>query len=592
MDCPRRLASGSAVPRGPRSRAIRAIGVSLLALVLVSLTTPSATASSPSKRPGYSSETVHVKFREGTYADLPRVLLTPSLDRASASITKLLNLPNQKLDELRARGMTRSGKFLPDLNLWFEIRLQPGVDVAAFLEELKRLPSVESAEPTPLPQAPPAITPDFTGNQAYLDAAPGGIDARFSFTIPGGNGSGITIYDVEYDWNQMHEDLSKAHGLPLLLDSGDINAPFEPDPFDPFRNRNHGTAVLGVIVGDNDTKGVTGISWGAAIGLAPAQTQNKGYNPANAIMLAAANGSAGDVILVEQSIAVCNLGPTDTGPIEWYDPWFAVIETAVANGFVVVETAGNGNVNLDQASCEGKFERTVRDSGAIIVGAGGSPSSGLDRERKADSTYGRRVDLQAWGDSVATTGWIGDLYMNPDDPTNPDFWYTGTFAGTSSAGAIVAGAVANLQGIAVALLGTPLTSSQLRTLLVETGSPQLGNTAEHIGPRPDLRQAIAQLIPPTANLTVTSPNGGEIWPIGSTQVIQWTSSGLTGKVKIQVSRNGGASWSLITASTANDGRFNWTVTGKATTHARIRITSVTDPTVLDVSDADFTIVRE
>src|SRR4029453_17067500 len=119
-----------------------------------------------------------------------------------------------------------------------------------------------------------------------------------------------------------------------------------------------------------------------------------------------------------------------------------------------------------------------------------------DRERKEDSTYGSRVDLQGWGDSVATTGWEGDLYRNPDDPTNPDFWYTGAFAGTSSAGAIVAGAVANLQGIAVAQLGTPLTSSQLRTLLVETGSPQLGNTAEHIGPRPDLRQAITQLIPP------------------------------------------------------------------------------------------------
>ena len=91
------------------------------------------------------------------------------------------------------------------------------------------------------------------------------------------------------------------------------------------------------------------------------------------------------------------------------------------------------------------------------------------------------------------------------------------------------------------------------------------------------------------SLNVTSPNGGEIWRIGSSHPIQWTSSGLTGNVKIQVSRNGGASWSLITASTANDGRFNWIVTGKATTQARIRITSVTDPTVSDVSDADVTI---
>jgi hypothetical protein len=112
-----------------------------LALVLIGLTTSSVTASSPPKRPGYSSESVHVKFREGTYADLPWVLLTPSLGNASASITPLFSLPNQKLKELRAKGMTRSGKVLSDLNLWFQISLQPGVDVAAFLEELKRLPS-------------------------------------------------------------------------------------------------------------------------------------------------------------------------------------------------------------------------------------------------------------------------------------------------------------------------------------------------------------------------------------------------------------------------------------------------------------------
>lgn len=42
------------------------------------------------------------------------------------------------------------------------------------------------------------------------------------------------------------------------------------------------------------------------------------------------------------------------------------------------------------------------------------------------------------------------------------------------------------------------------------------------------------------------------WLIGSTQSITWTSSGLAGNVKIQVSRGGGATWALVTASTAND----------------------------------------
>ena len=85
------------------------------------------------------------------------------------------------------------------------------------------------------------------------------------------------------------------------------------------------------------------------------------------------------------------------GPIEVVSPVFDAIQTAVANGFVVVEAAGNGSVNLDQAACGTTFDRTVQDSGAIIVGAGQPPSSGADRQRATFSTFGSRVDVQGWG---------------------------------------------------------------------------------------------------------------------------------------------------------------------------------------------------
>jgi hypothetical protein len=266
------------------------------------------------------------------------------------------------------------------------------------------------------------------------------------------------------------------------------------------------------MIADNDTKGITGISWGANIGLAPANTSNLRYNPANAILLAVDKGSAGDVILLEQQFVVCGLnadpvfGPA-FGPIEWLPPVFQAIQTAVAQGFVVIEAAGNGNVNLDQAACSGFFDRTVRDSGAIIVGAGQPPGSGADRQRTGLSTFGRRLDLQGWGSGVATTGY-GASYQNPDAPTNPGFWYVGGFGGTSSASPIVAGAVANRQGMAFAQSGILLTPSQVVTLLVRTGSPQLGNTAEHIGPRPDLRRAFAQLAAQMVTFTVTTLKGG------------------------------------------------------------------------------------
>jgi hypothetical protein len=90
------------------------------------------------------------------------------------------------------------------------------------------------------------------------------------------------------------------------------------------------------------------------------------------------------------------------------------------------------------------------------------------------------------------------------------------------------------------------------------------------------------------SLNVTAPNGGEVWPIGSTRNITWASGGLTGNVKIEWSANGGATWFVISSSTLNDGVHPWVVKGPATAQLRIRITSVTNPAVSDISNANAT----
>lgn len=474
----------------------------LLALIGISLTNQPVTATRSSLPHGYSPTTIDVKFRDGSDVDLLKMktVLPRHLANSITHGNKVFNLPKDKLDKIRDRGRSDSKKKLPDLNLWFRLSLKPGTDPVAFLADLRGLPGIEIAEPAPLPQVPPAITPDFTASQGYLDAAPGGIDARFSWTLPNGNGTGITIYDVEYSWNQSHEDLSKIHGISLLLNPGD-------SAVDPFSDNNHGTAVVGELVADNDTKGVTGISWGADVGLAPANTANLGYNPANAILLAVADGSPGDVILIEQQTPVCGLA--DFGPSEWISSVFDAIQTATANRFVVVEAAGNGNVNLDQAACGTTFNRSVRDSGAIIVGAGMPPSSGSDRQRESFSTYGSRVDLQGWGSGVQTTGY--GTYIDPDDPSNPNFWYTSGFSGTSSASPIVSGAVANLQAIAINRFGTPLTPFEIRQLLVETGSAQSGTTTEHIGPRPNLKDVFTLITAPATDIFILVDTSGSFF---------------------------------------------------------------------------------
>jgi len=92
-------------------------------------------------------------------------------------------------------------------------------------------------------------------------------------------------------------------------------------------------------------------------------------------------------------------------------------------------------------------------------------------------------------------------------------------------------------------------------------------------------------------ITVISPNGGEEWAVGSSKTITWSSVGVTGFVKIQLSRDGGATWKTIIYGTPNDGSQAWTVTGPASTQARIKVLSILTPTVFDISDENFTIVQ-
>jgi len=123
---------------------------------------------------------------------------------------------------------------------------------------------------------------------------------------------------------------------------------------------------------------------------------------------------------------------------------------------------------------------------------GASWGSILDRQRATFSSFGSRVDAEGWGWNVETTG-FGSSYINPADPMNRNFWYDLSFNGTSSAAAIVAGAIADLQGMALKGFGAPFSPAEIRMLLATTGNPQLGNMSENIGPLPSLWTAIRQL---------------------------------------------------------------------------------------------------
>ena len=91
-----------------------------------------------------------------------------------------------------------------------------------------------------------------------------------------------------------------------------------------------------------------------------------------------------------------------------------------------------------------------------------------------------------------------------------------------------------------------------------------------------------------AQITVLAPNQGEVCYIGRDATVKWTSKGLSGNVRIELSRNSGISWKTVNSSTPNDGEQTWKVTGPATNQGRIRVCHVSGA-VCDTSDANFTI---
>ena len=461
-----------------------------------------------------------VQFAEGTGARLRGGVPSDLGGGAMAGIRPMLQelstkgfewsrglpgITEEKVDQLRRNAEARAGKPAPDQNLLFLLRVPAGEDGARWIQRLAARPEVAWVDGVELP-APAPGAPDFTPNQGYATSAPNGIGAWLVSGLPGGTGSGVSLIDVEYSWNLAHLDLPP--GISIV----------GPAPVDPFNDPHHGTAVLGQVVSRDNGFGTRGLAPDVNASVVAANTSS-GYNVAAAINLATLALTAGDVILIEQQ----TFGPRYTGvpegtqfgliPVEWNLPTYNAIRTAVLNGIVVVEAAGNGEQNLDdvvyQTGHAGHWPfLPENDSGAIMVGAGG-PSGPQLRQRVWFSNYGQTVDLQGWGLSVTTTGY-GDAYALE----GANLLYTHSFGGTSGASPIVASAVCLLQAIAKLEVGGPLTPAQVRQFLVETATPQAGNTSQNIGPLPDVPAAVfAALNTPIdapGAFALTSPVDGAI----------------------------------------------------------------------------------
>ncbi len=477
----------------------------------------------------FSAECVHVKFvegsnvtlRDGRFTGAPGVDLGPvvaALDRADLlAIGPTFSVDRTTAEGWKARGEARSGRPGPDLSLWFTLRVGGGpAAAAALINDLNAAAAVEIAHPEAIPElavasapgsplaapplaAPPLagaalvpLTPDFSLQQGYLHNPPIGLNAPAAWAYPGGDGAGGKFIDVELCWTEDHEDFPFARLF--HVGGGSQNPTYET----------HGTAVLGEVIGQHNGYGVNGFAPGIDGYGVVAVTLAEWPTVPHYFQEAVDHLAAGDVWLIELQMYPPGRQAT---PMEYLQVNYDVIWTGVwARDVICIEAGANGSQNLDDPSWGGIFNRSVRDSGAIMVAAG--TPSGLVAE--SFTNYGSRMDVHAWGSSIVTTGY-GDLYNGGTLQTR----YAAGFNGTSGASPMVAGSALCLEGIARAAFGSPLTPVQIRSALRDTGTPQQGTRL--IGPRPNLGAAAARILetasaPEGSAPTVTGPGAIALAP--------------------------------------------------------------------------------
>jgi len=99
--------------------------------------------------------------------------------------------------------------------------------------------------------------------------------------------------------------------------------------------------------------------------------------------------------------------------------------------------------------------------------------------------------------------------------------------------------------------------------------------------------------PPT--VAVISPNGGEMWDLGSSHDITWTAQDDKGVVSVDIllSTNGGVSYGhTVATGEPNDGTYSWLVDGLPTDQTRVKVIAYDAEagSGMDASETDFRIL--
>ncbi|MGR0329551.1 S8 family peptidase [Bacillus cereus] len=404
----------------------------------------------------------------------------------NVTINRLFSSLNPKEIKKLGREINDSEHISSNLLNYYIVENQGDIDVQALLVKFEKSSLIETAylqeEETPPQERLPNLSvnpydePRLT-RQGYLEPAPLGINAPYAWSINGGDGKGTTFVDMEYGWLLSHEDLVNQK---IQLMSGQNKS----------EHHDHGTSVLGIVSAEDNNIGGIGIAPKAKVKVVSQIRDNGTYNTADAILSAVNNMQAGDILLLEAQATYDGYGDKNYFPVEVKPDIFDAIRMGTNKGIIIIEAGANGGNDLDQfrdrngKQVLNRNSPDFKDSGAIMVGAA---SARVPHKRSYFSNYGSRVDVYGWGNAVDTTDAKPSEFI-----TN---LYTSSFAGTSSASPIIAGAAASIQGIAKNNQGRVYTPRQLRDILSDssTGTKSNDPTSDKIGVLPDLKAILSKL---------------------------------------------------------------------------------------------------
>jgi serine protease len=421
----------------------------LLAAAIATLLAVPASAAPPAGKPSPPQDQFVVRFKDGSAEHRNAQARQRALERVARA-------SGVRIGEVRrlavGASVIRTGRPLDE------------AQAKALIGHLRANPQVEYAEPDV--RSYPAVTPTdpYYPNQWHYFEATGGINAPAAWDLA----SALMPVAVLDTGVTAHPDVPLRPGWDFVSDAAnarDGNGR-DSDPSDPgdwtsaynecgdgknARNSTwHGTHVSGTVAAMHNGIGVSGVARGGDV--TPIRVLGKcggtSSDIADAIVWAS-GGAVGGVPANVYYAQVINLSLGGPGACPAVTQ--AAINTANANGAVVVVAAGNANIdvaNFQPANC----------ANVVTVGA-----NGRDGARSYFSNYGALIDVAApgggGGGAILSTGNAGATTPTTNTYTE--------MLGTSMAAPHVSG-IAALAYAAGEASGTFFTPAQMEALLKST----------------------------------------------------------------------------------------------------------------------------